>query len=153
MRPIVHPTDFSAAGRPAFREAVAWARRRHAVLHLLHVITPPVMILEDSFLSARSWARLEALQLHAIARRMTALQAQARKAGVVTAVTIVRSAVPFDAIVRAAKRVGADLLVLGTHGRTGLARVAIGSVAERVMARAPCPVLTVRVQARGRGRR
>ena len=43
-----------------------------------------------------------------------------------------------------AKRVGADLVVVGTHGRTGLARVALGSVAERVVALAPCPVLTVR---------
>ncbi len=51
---------------------------------------------------------------------------------------------PFDAIARMAKRIGADLVVVGTHGRTGLARVALGSVAERVVALAPCPVLTVR---------
>jgi nucleotide-binding universal stress UspA family protein len=150
---VVHATDFSAAARPAFRAALAWARRRRARLHLVHVVAPPVMILEDSFLSARSWRRLEALGLRAARRRLAALQAGARKAGVATAATVVRSAVPFDAIVRTARRTGADLVVVGTHGRSGLARIALGSVAERVVALAPCPVLTVRAQSRGRGRR
>lgn len=144
MTTVLHATDFSAAGRPAFRTALAWARRRGARLHLVHVVTPPVMLLEDSFLSARSWRRLEAEGLRAARRRLAVLQTRARGAGVAASATVVRNAVPFDAIARMAKRVGADLVVVGTHGRTGLARVALGSVAERVVALAPCPVLTVR---------
>jgi nucleotide-binding universal stress UspA family protein len=124
--------------------ARARARRRRARLHLVHVVTPPAIVLEDSFLSARAWRRLEGEGLHAARRRLAALQARARQAGVATSATVVRSAVPFSAIIRTARRDGAELIVLGTHGRRGLARVALGSVAERVVALAPCPVLTVR---------
>lgn len=144
MRTIVYATDFSAAARPAFRVALAQARRHRVRLCLLHVVTPPVVILEDSFLSAHAWRRLEAEGLRAARRRLAALEARARRAGVATSARVVRSPVPFDAIVRAARRLGADLIVIGTHGRTGLARVVLGSVAERVVALAPCPVLTVR---------
>jgi nucleotide-binding universal stress UspA family protein len=144
MSAVLCATDFSAAARPAFRTALAWARRRRARLHLVHVVTPPVVILEDSFLSARAWRRLEAEGLRAARRRLAVLQMQARRAGVATSATVVRSAVPFHAIIRTARRVGAELIVVGTHGRTGLARIALGSVAERVVALAPCPVLTVR---------
>jgi nucleotide-binding universal stress UspA family protein len=144
VRTILHATDFSAAGRPAFRTAVAWAGRQRARLHLVHVVTPPVVILEDSFLSAREWDRLESDALRAAHRRLSRLATQARDAGVATSATVVRSSVPFDAIARMARRLRADIIVVGTHGRTGLARLALGSVAERVMARARCPVLTVR---------
>lgn len=153
MSVVVHATDFSAAARPAFRTALTWTRRRRARLHLLHVVTPPVMLLEDSFLSARSWRQLEALGLRAARRRLAALQRRARKAGVAAAATVVRSPVPFEAIVQTARRLRANLIVVGTHGHTGLARLALGSVAERVVALASCPVLTVRATARARGRR
>ncbi len=56
----------------------------------------------------------------------------------------VRDGVPADEIVNAAERLGADLIVMGTHGRRGLSRAVLGSVAEKVLRRAPCPVLTVR---------
>jgi nucleotide-binding universal stress UspA family protein len=144
MKTVLHATDFSASARPAFRVAVDWARRLRARLHLLYVVTPPAVVLEDSFLSVRSWRELEAEGLRAARKRLAALQAEARKAGVTSAATIVRSEVPFEAIARAARRLHADLVVVGTHGRTGLARVALGSVAERVVALSPCPVLTVR---------
>ena len=144
MGSILHATDFSAGARPAFRTALAWARRRRARLHLVHVVTPPASVLEDRFLSARAWGRHEGRGPRAAGRRLAALQARARKAGVATSATVVHSAVPFSAILRTARRNGAELIVLGTHGRTGLARVALGSVAERVIALAPCPVLTVR---------
>jgi len=144
LKAILHATDFSAAAHPAFREALARARRPRARLCLLHVVTPPPMILEDSYLSARAWRRLEAEGLRAARRRLAPLQARARAAGIATSAMVVRSPVPFFAIVRTARRLGADLIVVGTHGRTGLARVALGSVAERVVALASCPVLTVR---------
>ena len=55
----------------------------------------------------------------------------------------VRTGVPFLEIIRYAKELEIDLIVLGTHGRTGLAHVLLGSVAERVVRKSPCPVLTV----------
>jgi nucleotide-binding universal stress UspA family protein len=60
--------------------------------------------------------------------------------------TVLTEGVPFDQIIRAAKRLRCDLIVLATHGRTGLAHAIMGSVAENVVRRAPCPVLTVRPQ-------
>jgi nucleotide-binding universal stress UspA family protein len=102
------------------------------------------MILEDSFLSAREWRRLEADSLRAARGRLAKLANRARQAGVATSIVAVRSPVPFDVIARTARRLRADLIIVGTHGRTGLARLALGSVAERVMALARCPVLTVR---------
>jgi nucleotide-binding universal stress UspA family protein len=144
VRTILYATDFSAASRPAFRAAVDLARRRRARLRLLHVVTPPVAVLEDTFLSARSWRRLEAETLRAARRRLVPLLARARQRGVAASASVARAVVPFEEIVRTARRVGADVIVVGTHGRTGLLRLALGSVAERVVALAPCPVLTVR---------
>jgi nucleotide-binding universal stress UspA family protein len=58
---------------------------------------------------------------------------------------------PRDAILEAAKRIGADLIIMGSHGRRGLSRALLGSVAESIVRRAPCPVLTLRAEPRRRG--
>jgi nucleotide-binding universal stress UspA family protein len=76
-------------------------------------------------------------------RQLDRLVAKARKAGV-RAKGLLLEGVPHERIVRAARATRADLVVLGTHGRTGLGRVLLGSVAGRVVALAHCPVLTVR---------
>ena len=76
-------------------------------------------------------------------RGLDRVVARAKKAGVRVKGLLVEG-VPHDRIVRAAKSTRADLVVMGTHGRTGLARFFIGSVAARVIALAPCPVMTVR---------
>jgi nucleotide-binding universal stress UspA family protein len=77
------------------------------------------------------------------ARQAARLRADAEKAGV-RAVVDVRRGDPAEQIVRAARGGRADLLVVGTHGRRGMQKFLLGSVAERVLAAAPCPVLTVR---------
>ena len=76
-------------------------------------------------------------------KRLRALRGEARKSGV-TASALLLGGSPHEALNRAARRHRADLMVLGTHGRTGLKRLLVGSVAARVVATAPCPVLTVR---------
>jgi len=76
-------------------------------------------------------------------KQLDKLLAKARAAGV-RARGLLLEGVPHDRIVRAAKSRRADLVVIGTHGRTGLARLFLGSVAGRVVAAASCPVLTVR---------
>ena len=78
-------------------------------------------------------------------RRLGRLVAQARKNGV-RAKGLLLAGIPHDRIVRAARSTRADLIVLGTHGRTGLGRLFLGSVAARVVTLAPCPVLTVRAK-------
>ncbi|TVL94946.1 MAG: universal stress protein, partial [Candidatus Kuenenia stuttgartiensis] len=64
--------------------------------------------------------------------------------GKISVEAIVVQGVPFAEIIRTAKECNTDLIVLGTHGRTGLAHVVMGSVAEKVVRKAPCPVLTIR---------
>ena len=143
FRRILHATDFSTASAPAFAEALALARQERAELRLVHVMTPPAMFLEDSYLSARTFRELQSQARRAVEDRLARLLARARRAGV-RAGADVREGLPADEIVRAARRRRADLIVVGTHGRSGFARAILGSVAARVVTLARCPVLTVR---------
>jgi nucleotide-binding universal stress UspA family protein len=143
FRRIVHPTDFSRASQAAFGTAVELARANRAALTILHVITPLVPMIGEGYAAPQLYERMLAdAQGHA-GRELQARLARARKAGV-RAKGLAVEGLPHDRIVQTAKRLRADLIVIGTHGRTGLARFFLGSVASRVVATAPCPVLTVR---------
>ncbi|HEV8532320.1 MAG TPA: universal stress protein [Methylomirabilota bacterium] len=142
-RRILHPTDFSRASSAAFARAVALARADHAQLFLLHVLAPPMPIGGEGYVAPQVYEDLEASARQYAEKRLGALQAKARKSGArVTGMLL--EGVADDQIIRAARRRKADLIVIGTHGRTGLARLFLGSVASRVVAGARCPVLTVR---------
>jgi nucleotide-binding universal stress UspA family protein len=143
MRRIVHPTDFSAASRPAFAKAVALAKRDRAELLIAHVLAPMVPMM-DGYVSGDIYTEVEEANRRYGKKHLDALVAKARTAGV-RARGLLLEGVAHDAIVRAAR--GAEMIVMGTHGRTGIARVVLGSVASRVVSHAKCPVLTVR----GRG--
>jgi nucleotide-binding universal stress UspA family protein len=145
MRKIVVATDFSTAARPAFAAALDSARRDGARLVVLHVMVPPSPFVGGDL--PGSWLELEARARADAERRLAAAVSQAERAGIATTGTLVKGA-PAEVIVRVARREGADLIVIGTHGRSGLGRLFMGSVAARVLATATCPVLTVR----GRGR-
>ncbi|HEY7362799.1 MAG TPA: universal stress protein [Methylomirabilota bacterium] len=122
MRQILFATDFSACSEEARRVARDYAWQLGARIHLLHVVWPT-----------------------ADPTPKPQLQALAAEFGSdVPVVTAVESGMPVaERIVDYAERHAIDLIVLGTHGRTGVSRVLIGSVAERVVRTAPCPVLTV----------
>jgi nucleotide-binding universal stress UspA family protein len=140
-RRIVHPTDFSAAGEPAFVQALALARREGAELIVIHVLEP-ISPLSDGQYGARH--REFRSVLEAAARRaLDPLLARARRARV-AARGVVTEGWPPEEIVNVARRRRADLIVIGTQGRTGMKRLALGGVAERVILLAPCPVLVVR---------
>lgn len=119
IRELLFATDFSDASAPAGRVAMRMARRHGARLHVLHVV-PPVT---DPVLSRRALGDL------------------ARTLG--SDVSRLRSGAPARQIVAYAGENAIDLIVVGAHGRTGLSRVLLGSVAEAVVRRAPCPVLVV----------
>ena len=144
-RKIVVATDFSAASRRAFSAALDLARRDGARLVVLHVMMPPSPFGDDL---PGSWIELEARARRDAERRLAAAVSQAERARIATTSTLVKGA-PAEVIVRVARREGADLIVIGTHGRSGLGRLFMGSVAARVLGTAMCPVLTVR----GRGRK
>lgn len=140
-RRIVHATDFSAASEPAFAQALEIARRERAELVLVHVLEPI-----SPFPGGDDRARHRDLRIvmEASARRaLGPLLARAKHARV-SARGVVTEGWPPEEIVKLARKRRADLIVVGTHGRTGMKRLMLGSVAERVILLAPCPVLTVR---------
>jgi nucleotide-binding universal stress UspA family protein len=145
--PILHATDFSPASRPALAEALAWARRDGAPLVVLHVRTPPSPFAAGSRPPA-SYLELEARDRRHVRRRLARLVAGAGRALAEVRGEVAEGA-PAEAIVRAAGRHRARAIVVGTRGRSGLGRALMGSVAHGVLARARCPVLTVRAGRRG----
>jgi nucleotide-binding universal stress UspA family protein len=142
---VMCATDFSAASRAAFRAAVTLARAARATLVVAHVLRPVVEpLVEDGLvLSSRTWDQLASSVRVAADEQLARDVARARAAGV-RATGIVREGPVVGAIVRATKTARADILVVGTHGRTGVSRLVLGSVAAPLLAMSPCPVLTVR---------
>jgi nucleotide-binding universal stress UspA family protein len=143
FRQVVHATDFSPASGKAFTSALELARTDRASLTIVHVLTPVVPIVGEGYILPDTYERIEA-SAHAAARKqLDRLVARAKKARV-RATGVLLTGTPYEQIVRTLRSRRADLAVIGTHGRTGLARFLVGSVAARVVALSPCPVLTVR---------
>jgi nucleotide-binding universal stress UspA family protein len=142
IRNILVATDFSSSSRPAFRRAVAMAAASRATLWIGHVVpSVPASVGGDTL--PRMYEEMDLAVRDAAEKRLRALTKAAGKSSVRARPLLLRG-VPHEAICRAARAHRADLIVLGTHGRTGVARFFVGSVAARVVATAPCPVLTVR---------
>ena len=141
--PIVHPTDFSPASRAAFARAVALARDEGAELLLVHVLATMTPLMADGYMSPKTYEDLFRSIRGQAQKQLDKLLARAKAARVRTRGLLLEGTAA-DAIARAARAKHAQVIVMGTHGRTGLARLLMGSVAERVVGTAPCPVLTVR---------
>jgi nucleotide-binding universal stress UspA family protein len=142
FRRILHPSDFSRASGRAFAKAVDLAATNRAELHVLHVMAPVIPMVGDGYVSPKLYEEIEASGRALAQQQLDALVAKARKAGVRASASLV-GGVPHEQITRAARSKRADLVVMGTHGRTGLAKFFLGSVAGRVVSIAACPVLTV----------
>ena len=146
FRRILHSTDFSPASAPAFRRAVTLAKACRAPLVLVHVMTPPSPFIgEDA--PPQTYAGLLLLARRSAKRRLAAMLGRARGQGIRVQAVFVEG-LPADEILRAARRARADLIVMGTHGRSGVSRLFMGSVAERVVRESRVPVLTVRAHTR-----
>jgi nucleotide-binding universal stress UspA family protein len=142
FRRILHPSDFSPASAPAFREAVEMARASRARLLIVHVL-PPIAQVPDVYIATRMYEGLLRAQRAQSQKQLDRLVAKARRAGVRASSLLLDFGVAHERIVRIAKRTRSQLIVMGTHGHTGLAKIMLGSVAERVVATSLCPVLTV----------
>jgi universal stress protein A len=139
---ILVPTDFSDCAAGAQATAVDLARRLGGEIVLLHVLVEAPLFGEGLLSGSRVQSVYDAQRKWAEAAldaRTADLQGHGIKAS-----WRAPAGVPFEEIVNIAAEERADMIVIGTHGRTGLNRVLLGSVAERVIRLAPCPVLTVR---------
>ena len=143
MRRILFASDFSKASRKAFATAVRTAKRAHASLSIVHVLAPFLPVGPDQYVGPETWEELDEQARKWATQHLAALAAKS-KAGGVRATTALIEGTPAREITRFAKKKHADLLIIGTHGRTGLARLFLGSVANQIVATAPCPVMTVR---------
>ena len=143
IRTILAPTDFSPHAEAALRYACGLAERLGATLHLLHVLPEVVPAGPDLTLAPslpqEYYRESEDRSLEALADAIDPAWGQP-----LVFETAVRWGNAVDAIVGYATDRGVDLLVLATHGRTGLRHALLGSVAERIVREAPCPVLTIR---------
>ena len=142
-RRILHPSDFSSASRAAFRKAIDMAKASRAELLLLHVVSPVVPVPGDGYVSPAMYDQLSASSRAWAQKRLDSLVAQAKKSRARVKGVILEGAAS-DEIVRFARARRVELIVMGTHGRKGIAKLFVGSVADRVVAAATCPVLTVR---------
>ena len=140
---ILHPTDFSDNSNQALKYACCLATQFGAELHLINVIydaglvSPPIagFIPPDYYQQQIN---------HATEQLLTLPECVLNHSGSVT--RNVCEGIPFVEIIHYAKENAIDMIVMGTHGYTGLKHLMIGSVAENVVRKAPCPVLTVRPQ-------
>ncbi|MGA3181047.1 MAG: universal stress protein [Verrucomicrobiota bacterium] len=137
---ILVATDFTAASTPALEQGLKLARQNHAELLIVHSSVTPASL---SFMNADSYEEWEKQCRTDAETNIGALIQEARKEGI-KAHMLELLGLADDAIVEAAERLEVDLIVLGTHGRRGVSRFFLGSVAAQVVARARCPVLTVR---------
>jgi nucleotide-binding universal stress UspA family protein len=143
IRRILHPTDFSRASTAAFRRAVDMAKGNRAELLLVHVLTPAVPIVADGYVSPQVYEDMANATRAYGQKHLDALVRKAKQAGARVRGLLLEG-VPHERIAQAARSRKADLVVIGTHGRTGFAKLFLGSVASRVLTVSPCPVLTVR---------
>ena len=142
IRRILFPTDFSGPAAEAQKYADALVDRLGAELHLLHVVVPPVIPYPDS---STSWTMPETGlidQVNDAKRRFAEEISSCREERKVVSSVVTGFAV--EEIVKYAEEHVIDLIVVGTHGLTGLSHFLIGSVAEKLVRVATCPVLTVR---------
>jgi nucleotide-binding universal stress UspA family protein len=148
-RRILVPVDGSAASRRGLKEAVRLAKAQRAKLFLLTVVDlMPLFVAAEAATSFDS-GTLESLRL-AGRKVLDKAAAETKKQGVTATAVLVDnlSGRVADVIVRQARKLRADLIVIGTHGRRGISRLVMGSDAELVVRQAPVPVLLVRASGR-----
>jgi nucleotide-binding universal stress UspA family protein len=139
IQAILHPTDFSPGSEYAFQLACSLARDHGARLIVLHVVQPPAAAYGEMFIDLPSEGIVGIKE-----RAQEAFRQLLTPDPQVPVETRVEEGDAATQIVRVAEETRCGLIVMGTHGRTALGRLLMGSVAEQVLRKAPCPVLTVK---------
>lgn len=136
FKKILVPIDFSKTSQKALNQAVALAKQSKATLVLIHVVTFSVAASVEQF-SVIDWYQ-------SLIKDAKKNLEKLKKSLSLSVETVVETGVPFDVICKIAKKKKADLIVITTHGYSGLKHAILGSTAERVIRHANCPVLVIR---------
>jgi nucleotide-binding universal stress UspA family protein len=140
---ILTAIDFSESSDFAFEYALTLAKQFQAELTVMHVINEPVD-LRGFYVPHISFEQLEK-EIEEGAEKMMEKFCQTRMGDFTRYTTAIVAGIPYEEVLRKAQETGASLIVLGTHGRTGIDHLIFGSTAERVVRSAACPVLTIRL--------
>jgi nucleotide-binding universal stress UspA family protein len=144
VRTILHPTDLSENSEYAFRLACSLARDYGARLIVAHVVEPPIYV---------SYGELEKILQHPLGYTLELEAKLAKHRALDPKIPMEHHLLEgnaVDEILNLAEETQSDLIVMATHGRKGLSRLLMGSVAEKIVRKAPCPVLTVKIPAPNR---
>lgn len=143
IRNILVATDFSETSETAVVYGQTLAAQFKAALHVVHVVENIALrnITAEGFLAVMPDLQRELEE--AAGQQFEAVLARLRSGGLSVQGRVITSSATAEAIVTYARDFGVDLIVVGTHGQSGMSRLLLGSVAERVVRTAPCPVLTV----------
>lgn len=143
LKRILYPTDFSESSIEAMKYATSFAREYKAKLTLMHVVNEKIFSEGLNLPRIVSVEALEQEMTKEAERQLKVLIPLEERSGLEYEILIVRGT-PFLEIIRHAKANDVDLIVIGTHGRSGVEHIIFGSTAEKVVRKAPCPVLSVK---------
>lgn len=142
IKKILLPTDFSKLSLTAAEYAIDLASKYNAEIHLLHVVekTPPILAIRSLDLSAEKIRK--SIDQHAHQSLDEAVKSISNGKNI-NIIPKILSGIDYEEIVEYSKKNGIDVIVIATHGRTGILHTLIGSVAEKVIRYAKCPVLVI----------
>lgn len=140
LKKILCPIDHSDCSKEALRYAVSFAMKDEAKLYLLHVIDIRSF---DESIDAMSKQIPDDETLNQLKTKLLDCIPEEIRSGMDVEAIVVQG-IPFAEIISTARKENIDMIVIGSHGRTGIAHIMLGSVSEKVVRKAPCPVLTVR---------
>ena len=144
LEKVLVPTYFSEFSKPAMAYGCAVAARFNAELHLLHIVPDPAMLVPEAHaFSVEAMQAQTAALIEDAKTRLQDMPGDGWEDGK-PVIREVRTGVVFMEAIDYVREHDIDLLVIGTHGRSGLMHVLMGSVAEKIVRKAPCPVLTVK---------
>jgi len=144
FKSILFATDFSESSDHAFQYALSLARKFDSRLGIIHVISEPVD-LRGFYVPHISFDKLEE-EIEQGALKMMEKFCRTHAQDYSNVETFVVPGIPYDEIIKKSLEVNADLIVIGTHGRTGLDHVLFGSTAEKVVRKSTIPVMTIRIR-------
>jgi nucleotide-binding universal stress UspA family protein len=144
LKRILVPIDFSDHSKKAFRYALSFARQFGAVLEVMYVVEPTIYPSDFGF-GQVGFPDVEK-ELHEKATQELRSLIEEHGSAKIRAVPVVSTGIPFVEITTYAQAESVDLIIIATHGRTGVEHILFGSTAEKIIRKAPCPVLVVRAE-------